>query len=64
MPAVNKDWRPPNWDQIKLNIVNEAQVPFSPSTGYSKDQKDIIIEKTASVVLGALAEVLVTDDKE
>lgn len=59
--AFDKNWRPENWDQIKQNILNETPIDFSPSTGYSKDQKDQFMEKSASAVLGALAEVIVTD---
>lgn len=58
---VDKDWRPENWKELKQNIVMETPIIFSPSQGYSTDQKDQIMEKTASAVLGALAEVLVTD---
>lgn len=61
--AFDKDWRPENWDQIKENIVNETPIAFSPSTGYSKDQKDLLMEKAASAALGALAAVIVTDEK-
>ncbi len=60
MPSVTRDWRPDNWDRIKENIVAETQITFSPSMGYSKDQKDVLMEKAASAVLGALSEVLVT----
>lgn len=62
--AFDKNWRPPNWDQIKQNIMNETPITFSPSTGYSKDQKDQFMEKSASAVLGALAEVIVSEIKE
>lgn len=58
--AFDKNWRPENWPQIKENIVNETPITFSPSAGYSKDQKDVLMEKAASAVLGALAEVVVT----
>ena len=57
--VFDKNWRPENWDQIKQNILNETPITFSPSTGYSKDQKDQFMEKSASAVLGALAEVIV-----
>ncbi len=57
--AFNKDWRPENWAQMKENIINEIPIAFSPSTGYSKDHKDQFIEKAASAVLAALAEVIV-----
>lgn len=60
MPSVTRDWRPDNWDRIKENIVAETPITFSPSMGYSKDQKDVLMEKAASAVLGALSEVLVT----
>ena len=59
--AITRDWRPENWDRIKEIIVSETPVVFSPSAGYTKDQKEQLIEKTASMVLGALAEVLVAD---
>lgn len=59
--SFNKDWRPTNWEQLKQNIVNETPIVFSPSTGYTTSQKDEIMEKTASVVLAALAEVIVTE---
>ena len=61
--AFDKNWRPENWEQIKQNILTGTPITFSPSTGYSKDQKDQYMEKAASAVLGALAEVLVTDEK-
>lgn len=59
--AFDKNWRPENWDRIKENIVNETPITFSPSTGYSKDQKDQLMERAASAVLMALAEVIVTE---
>lgn len=62
--AFDKDWRPENWDQIKQNIVTGTPIIFSPSAGYSANQKDLLMEKAASSVLAALAEVLVTDTKE
>lgn len=62
--AFDKDWRPENWLQIKSNIVSQTPVTFSPSTGYSSDQKDVLMEKAAGAVLAALAEVIVTDTKE
>lgn len=62
--ALDKNWRPENWDRIKENIVNECPVVFSPSVGYSKEQKMTLIEKTASVLMGALAEAILTDNKE
>lgn len=58
---VDKNWRPENWVELKKQIVEDTPITFSPSQGYSKDQKEQIMEKTASAVLGALAEVLVTD---
>lgn len=61
--AFDKNWRPDNWDQIKQNIINETPIAFSPSSGYSKDQKDLLMEKAASAVLGELAGVIVTDEK-
>lgn len=61
---VDKDWRPENWGELKRQIVLDTPIIFSPSQGYSKDQKDQIMEKTASAILGALAEVLVTDITE
>lgn len=59
--AFDKDWRPENWEQLKHNIMNETPIVFSPSTGYTTGQKDAIMEKTASVVLAALAEVVVAE---
>lgn len=58
--AFDKNWRPDNWEELKANIVKETPIIFSPSMGYSTDQKDQIMEKTASAVLAALAEVVVT----
>jgi len=51
---MDKDWRPANWQLIKHNIINETPVVFSPSAGYSKDQKDQIMEKAAEAVLKEL----------
>ena len=62
--AFDKNWRPDNWDQLKQNIVTETPITFSPSAGYSKDQKDQIMERAASAILGALAEVVVTEGME
>lgn len=62
--AFDKDWRPENWDRIKENIVTETPITFSPSAGYSKDQKDQLMEKSASAVLGALKAVIVSGTKE
>ncbi|KKN27049.1 hypothetical protein LCGC14_0868570 [marine sediment metagenome] len=53
--AFTKDWRPDDWEQRKANIVRETGVEFSPSTGYSKEDKDKFIEAAATSVLGALA---------
>jgi len=60
----DKDWRPENWDKIKENVIAETPITFSPSMGYSRDHKDLLMEKAASAILGALAEVIVTDNKE
>ena len=60
--AFDKNWRPENWEQLKQNITNETPIIFSPSTGYSKSQKDEIMEKTAGVILAALAEVIVKQE--
>jgi len=49
--SIDKDWRPANWKLIKQNILNESPVIFSPSVGYSKDQKDTIMEKVASSLI-------------
>ena len=62
--AFDKNWRPENWNLIKQNIMNETPVTFSPSAGYSKEDKNQIIENAASAVLGALAEVIVTDNQQ
>ena len=59
--AFDRNWRPPEWDRIKENIMAETPIVFSPSSGYTKDQKDQIMERSASAILGALAEVIVTD---
>ena len=59
--AFDKNWRPDNWEQLKRGIVNETPIIFSPSEGYSQDQKDQIMEKTADTILAALAEVIVTE---
>ena len=56
---ITKDWRPENWDQIKANIITETPIVFSPSTGYSKEYRDLLMEKAVSAALGALAEVIV-----
>ena len=57
--AIDKNWRPDNWDRIKEIIVAQTPVVFSPSSGYSKDQADRLIEATASYIMGAMAEVMV-----
>ncbi len=62
--AFTRDWRPENWDRIKENIVSETPITFSPSAGYSKDQKELLMEKAASAILGALAEVIVAGTGE
>lgn len=62
--AFDKNWRPEDWDQLKQNIITETPITFSPSAGYSRDQKDQLMEKAASAVLGALAEVIVAGTKE
>jgi len=49
--SIDKDWRPANWNLIKQNTLNETPVVFSPSVGYSKDQKDTIMEKVASALI-------------
>lgn len=61
---VNKTWRPENWAEIKQNIVTGTPLIFSPSEGYSADQKDQLMEKAATAVLAALSEVVVTDIEE
>jgi len=48
---LDKDWRPRNWRSIKENVISAVPFVFSPSTGYSKDQKETIIEKTASALI-------------
>lgn len=58
---VEKSWRPENWDRIKENIVTETPIVFSPNAGYTNDQKDLLMEKAASAVLGALSEVIVEE---
>lgn len=62
--AFDKNWRPENWEQMKTNMLNEVPIEFSPSTGYTKADKFKIMEKTASVVLGALAAVIVPEQGE
>lgn len=59
--AFTKDWRPENWPEIKAGIKVDSPVTFSPSVGYSTDQKDQLMEKAASAVLAALAEVIVPE---
>jgi len=54
--AMDMNWRPEGWDRIKSSILMETPVVFSPSTGYSKDQKDQLIEKTASAMIKELAD--------
>ena len=61
MAAFDKNWRPPDWPKMKENLLNGIPITFSPSIGYSKDDKDKIVEATASVVLQALAAVIVTE---
>ena len=51
---MNKDWRPVDWQTIKYNIINESPIVFSPSIGYSKDQKDMIMERVASAIIEAI----------
>jgi len=51
---MDNSWRPASWQSIKHNILNESPVVFSPSVGYSKDQKDTIMEKTANAVIKEL----------
>ncbi len=58
--TINKNWRPEDWDEMKKNLLNSIPMSFSPSTGYSKDDKDKIVEATATMLLSALAAVLVT----
>ncbi len=57
--AFDKDWRPENWDEIKESIKADTPITFSPSKGYTTDQKDQLIEKSARAVLSALAAVIV-----
>ena len=52
--GIDKDWRPANWNLIKQNILDESPIIFSPSVGYSKDQKDTIMEKVASSLIKEL----------
>jgi hypothetical protein len=51
---MDKNWRPANWLKIKREIVESSPIIFSPSVGYSKDQKNTIIEKTASCMVEAV----------
>ena len=53
---MDDKWRPTGWDRIKNNILVETPVVFSPSTGYSKDQKEQLIEKTASAIIKELTD--------
>ncbi|KKL90872.1 hypothetical protein LCGC14_1900330, partial [marine sediment metagenome] len=53
--AFDKNWRPEDWPQRKANIITETGVVFSPSAGYSKEDKDKFMEAAASSVLAALA---------
>lgn len=59
--AFDKNWRPENWEQIKINLMNEIPITFSPAIGYSREDKNLFIERSASAVLGALASVIVTE---
>ncbi len=61
--AISKDWRPENWDALKEQVANGTPVAFSPSTGYSREHKLLLIEASASAIMGALAAVLVTDER-
>ena len=59
--VFDKNWRPEDWDKMKENLLSSIPMAFSPNTGYSKEDKNRIIEASASAVLGALAEVVVTE---
>ena len=63
--SIDKDWRPADWNLIKQNVLNETPVIFSPSAGYSKDQKDTIMEKVASALITSiLVELAITETVE
>ena len=53
---MDNDWRPKDWASIKRNIVAEAVVTWSPSKGYSPDQKERLIELTASIIIKELVD--------
>ena len=57
--AFDKNWRPEDWPQRKANIITETGVVFSPSAGYSKEDKDKFMEAAASSVLAALSSSIV-----
>jgi len=57
--SIDKYWRPADWSLIKQNILNESPIIFSPSVGYSKDQKDTIMEKVASSLISEILKELV-----
>ena len=52
--SMDKDWRPKDWNAIKQNIIAQAQTTWSPSKGYSPDQKEQLVETTASVIIEAI----------
>ncbi len=62
--TFDKNWRPQDWDKMKENLIGQVPITFSPSVGYSKEDKNKIIEATASVILGALAAVIVAPPEE
>lgn len=62
--VFDRNWRPPDWGRITQNIVTETPIVFSPSSGYPKDQMYVFMEKAASAILGALAEVIVKPEGE
>uniref|UniRef100_A0A6M3JDW9 Uncharacterized protein n=1 Tax=viral metagenome TaxID=1070528 RepID=A0A6M3JDW9_9ZZZZ len=51
---MDKLWRPANWAAIKRMVVEDTPATFSPSTGYSKDRYDQIMEKLATALLEEL----------
>lgn len=55
----DRNWRPPEWKELKKIILKETPIVFSPAHGLEGNQKDELMEKAASAVLGALAESIV-----
>ncbi len=50
---IDKDWRPANWTQMRIEIARQSTV-WSPSKGYSPDTKEQMMEQTASQIIEAV----------